>query len=397
MTQMPTLVSNAERVRLLCNEIVAWQAPSGGIDHTRCTFHRETPFGKPSAFGQDLPWLARALYRAADALHVPAYKEAADRYAVYFIACMGENAPAFALGDAIDPCFVEYRAHNLHDDSFDGLYRDHSAIRSLFGWMVAHVTDEPHAINAGYFWVDDEGNHREGEDVAFSNDLSDVGRGLVAYATYFKDNKALEQAMRLARFFLAECVPGTTEGIWLPDLGTWAIGPRHTAGFENVEVHADEAGWVWTAYYAPLFLLRLHDALDTQRDEDLRSLIVSRCLQSYRWTFDACQFEDGALGMQGRDDKWLGMTALAILQSPELYRRGLVDDATHADIYPRLLHALSWLERMTTAGEMPADLYIPVTLQSRPWPGWNTSWQYGLVVEALLAAAEVRTFGASRG
>jgi hypothetical protein len=27
-----------------------------------------------------------------------------------------------------------------------------------------------------------------------------------------------------------------------------------------------------------------------------------------KWQFDACQFDDGACGLSGRDDRWLGMT-----------------------------------------------------------------------------------------
>lgn len=36
-----------------------------------------------------------------------------------------------------------------------------------------------------------------------------------------------------------------------------------------------------------------------------------RCLRAAQWTFRACRFEDGAVGMCGRDDKWLGFTGEA--------------------------------------------------------------------------------------
>ena len=39
-----------------------------------------------------------------------AYKVAADRYAVFFIACLGDETPAWALGAALDPCFTQQAA-----------------------------------------------------------------------------------------------------------------------------------------------------------------------------------------------------------------------------------------------------------------------------------------------
>ena len=93
-----------------------------------------------------------------------------------------------------------------------------------------------------------------------------------------------------------------------------------------MDVYADEAGWGWSSYFVSLFLARLHDC--AVRRGAARAAIRERCAASLRWTYDACQWEDGALGMAGRDDKWLGQTALAVLLYLELARRQLLDGET---------------------------------------------------------------------
>ena len=54
-------------VRAICDRFVAWQAPSGGISVERCPYHRPPLLRGPIAYGQDLPWIVRALYGAYDA------------------------------------------------------------------------------------------------------------------------------------------------------------------------------------------------------------------------------------------------------------------------------------------------------------------------------------------
>ncbi len=74
--------NDLDAVRWLADLIAGWQAPGGGIDVEKCAFHSHTPLGKPSAYGQDVPWLARARYAAYDATGAPGYKQVADRYSV---------------------------------------------------------------------------------------------------------------------------------------------------------------------------------------------------------------------------------------------------------------------------------------------------------------------------
>ena len=99
--------------------------------------------------------------------------------------------------------------------------------------------------------------------------------------------------------------------------------------------------------------------------------------------------------MAGRDDKWLGQTALAVLLYLEFARRGLLDGSARREVYPRALRALDWLRRMSDPQRFPPDGYIPVTGRSRPLPGWNTTWQMAHVAEALLAGAALESLGSS--
>jgi hypothetical protein len=338
-----------------------------------------------------MPWLSRALYGAYDVLGDPTYKAAADRYAVFFIACLYDGAPAFALGGALEPCCKLYREHNRGEDSLGNLYWNRSKAKALFDWLLEWRTDEGCYFRCGYGWRDDQGVMHDDQDVGYSNDLSDVGRGLVGYYQMFKNGTALKHALSLAQYYLNEHEPGSLRGVWSSRLGTWLVGPRHNAGFENIGTHADEVGWGWSAYYVLLFLLRLHDCI---ADPELKAAIRDRCLMSLRWTFDACQFEDGALGMSGRDDKWLGQTAMSVLQYDELARRGLIDAETRRLYYPKVMKALGWLQQWTRPETLPPDGYVPVTGLSRPWPGWNTSWQFGLAVDGLLATPAIQSYGA---
>ncbi|MCC7352180.1 MAG: hypothetical protein IT330_00380 [Anaerolineae bacterium] len=380
-------------VRSICDQIVLWQAPGGGLDPETCPYHRNTPFGRDSAFGQDIPWLARALYAAYDLLHDPRYKAAADRYAIFFLACTYDNAPAYQLGGALEPCLALYLAYNGWDESLRNLYYGFSKAKSLYRWLLGYRTDNGNYINCGYGFRDEQGVRHADEDVGFSCDLSDVGRGLVAYYQMFHDEEALKHASGLARYFLNEAKPGTYEGVWSSKIGTWLFGPRHTAGFENFDnVYADEGGSGWSSYYGSLFLARLYDCT---KDDELRARIRIRCVASLRWMFDGCQFEDGAVGMSGRDDKWLGMTAAAIMEYVELYRRIMIDRETHHRYYPQALKALAWLREMSVPERFPPDGYIPVTGKSKPWPGWNTTWLMALTAEGLMAGQALESLARS--
>lgn len=373
-------------VRHICDQIVSWQAPTGGVSLETCRYHRPPASGKAKAwsFGQDIPWLMRALYRFYDLTGEARYKAAADRYAVFFIACTHDRVPAWQMGGALDPCYTLYREHNYKDDSLD------PKVMAIYRWLLQYRTENPNYFDAGYGYRDDQGIYHSDEDVGYSNDLSDVGRGLLGYYQVFKDEEVLEHATKFSSYFTREHVPGSMEGVWSSKLGTWLIGPRHNSGFENLELHADEAGWGFSAWSCSLYLARLYDCV---QDESLKAVIRDRCTASLRWTFDTCQFEDGALGMQGRDDKWLGMTAAAIMQYTELYRRQIIPQEVHKEYYPKALRALAWLREMSIPERFPPDGYIPVTGSSQPDPGCNVAWLIAFTAEGLMSGPELESFG----
>ena len=100
-------------VRAICDRFVAWQAPSGGVSVERCPYHRPPLLRGPISYGQDLPWIVRALYGAFDAGGDERYKAAADGYAVFFIASVHYSRATFARGGqtAVRPDGRPRRAH----------------------------------------------------------------------------------------------------------------------------------------------------------------------------------------------------------------------------------------------------------------------------------------------
>jgi hypothetical protein len=370
-------------VRAICDQLIRWQAPSGGIDIEACHYHRPPLMRMPNAWHQDMPWIVRTLYAFYDMMTEPIYKAAADGYAVFFLAGMNPDKITAFFGSSLETCYKLYHEHNPLDDSFD------DKARHIYQWMLRRRTENGNYFDCGYGWRSDEGI-RQKEDTAYSCDLSDVGRGLVAYYQLFGEEETLEHAIGLALYYLNEYRPGTYEGVWSSDIGTWLVGPKPSAHFENLTVRATEAGWGWSTYYGSLFLARLYDLVE---DADLRDRIRDRCVTSLRWTFDECQFDDGAVGMAGRDDKWLGMTAVAVLQYLELYRRMMIDEDIQRQYYPKALGALSWLREMSVPDRFPPDGYIPVTGTTRPWPGCNTVWLMALIADGLMGGPALESLG----
>jgi hypothetical protein len=108
-----------------------------------------------------------------------------------------------------------------------------------------------------------------------------------------------------------------------------------------------------------------------------------------RWQFDACQFDDGACGMRGRDDRWLGMTAGAILSLLRVRDAGFLDSATEAEYLPRACAARDWLVAHVTPENVESGGYFAVTGQSEPRPPENQAWQLGWTLEALMRLGEL--------
>ncbi len=58
--------------------------------------------------------------------------------------------------------------------------------------------------------------------------------------------------------------------------------------------------------------------------------------RALRWCLDACQFDDGAHGMFGRDDKWVGQGAGAILLYTLLRQRQAIPDEMERAYRPKI-------------------------------------------------------------
>jgi len=129
--------------------------------------------------------------------------------------------------------------------------------------------------------------------------------------------------------------------------------------------------------------------LHPERAEDLRAQIGEKCRASMRWQFDACQFPDGACGMHARDDKWLGMTAGAILSFLRVREAGFLTPEEEAQYRPCALAARDWLITHTTPEAVDAGGYFRITGESEPRPPENLAWLLGWTLEALLRAGEI--------
>jgi hypothetical protein len=168
-----------------------------------------------------------------------------------------------------------------------------------------------------------------------------AGAGLVWAHEVTGDDTLLADAVSFAEYFVHPWRPkalgkhGYWEcGTWRAEEGCWVIGPSHYSGFESTDRFADESSWVFSNLTCTDFLMRLH-----RHKPDCR--YVDRCFKAAQWTFRECQFPDGAVGMCGRDDKWLGFTGAAVsmvmMVAPHLRpsddRAALIRDANRAKAY----------------------------------------------------------------
>jgi hypothetical protein len=148
----------------------------------------------------------------------------------------------------------------------------------------------------------------------------------------------------------------------------------------------DKAGWGFSARGAVEFLTRLHALLPP--DHFRRDLMRARCSRSVQWQF-SCQFDDGAVGMHTQDDKWLGMTAAALLAYADIKQVGWLDGDLDDLLRPRAARAKQWLLENATEEFIDCGGYRQVTARTEPRPGQNLVWLLALTVVALLRLAEV--------
>ena len=390
------------------DRFVDWQAPAGRPDPHRCPWVSQSPFFLP-VHSHAPPVMARALYQLFDRTANQRYKTAADRYAIFTIGyprnpvapwddrlrnvrverrlldnpqelfnpqgANHHNSRSWMYGSALDPALSEFRRHNPEDDCFDAVGD------ALFDWLQAHRVDRDQAYNIGY--PPGVAPDAAVPDAAYTDDLRQAASGLVGYYELTRRPEVLDSAVRLADFFLRPHQPGSADGSFVESLGTWCICPWPVvARIEHFsDVRLDQAGWGFSARGIVEFLSRLHALLPV--DHPRAELMRDRCTRSLRWQF-TCQFANGAVGMHGQDDEWLGMAAAAVLAYDDVRRAGWLDDAAIGELKPKVDAASRWLVENATEEFIESGGYRKITGRSTPWPPENTLWLLAWTLEALI-------------
>jgi hypothetical protein len=368
---------------LLGNWLVQWQSPYGSTDSEKCPYR--TP-GYFDAFHLHPSGPAgRALYKLRDATGTTDYKNAADRYITFLLAAIQDPVKPYVnwtmlngrqrnylssswmYGEALSS-YASFRQHNPKEDCFElraySVYRDlqqHRRADSYFGVGYPALT---------------------APDAQFACDLAQVGVGLTGFYETANYRPALDDALGLARFFLTEWQEGSGRGLWSSKIGTWLVGPWPGTGAEHfTNQQFNTSGWVPGSHMVAEFLLRLHPHVE---DASLRATIEERCRRACEWTFKNCQFDDGAVGLFGRDDKWLGMTASGILQYLALERVKAVPDDFQSAYRPRVEKSWKWLVANTKRDSFPNDGYIRVSGTTTKKPLENLMWYISYGIEGLV-------------
>jgi hypothetical protein len=400
-------MSQESLIRLIADRFVEWQTPYGRPDPVRCPFVTQgylvlsTHFHSPS-------FMALGLYRAFEATGDPSYRAAADRYVAFYFACL-RNPPdkpdAYASHwirfmeekYGPDPHRAAWAVNILTWPFMYGMalaayrhFKDHhpdevamdSKAAALFDWLRHYRWDEGSYFRNGY------GSPAHGVlDAGNSDDNCHIGRGLIGYYAVSCRPEVLAEAEGLADYYLTECVPGTYQGCWSSALGSWVVAPTVVDGIEHFRgLKSCEMAWSFSSVGAIDYLTQLAAAT---ADESLRSRIAEKCAASMKWQFDACQFDDGAVGMHGRDDRWLGTTAGAILSFLRVRDAGFLSEADLAAYRLQALAARTWLLAHLTPEAVESGGYFRVTGQSEPRPPENLAWLLGWTLEALTRMEEI--------
>jgi len=354
--------------RWLADKFVQWQNPYGRLDPKHC------PVADGGVRVISHSFIGISLYRAYAATGVEAYKTAADRYVLFYMGWMREpehvHSAHYGLALA---AYRQFRRHNPKEKLFD------ARAASLFDYALAFRWDEGSYFRNGYAGggMPDAGN---------SNDNCEMGRGLIAYYDLTENPRVLAEAEGLAAYFTTEVKPGTYQGCWSSELGTWVVAPTANDRFEHFEnTPASRTGWGFSSVDTIEYLAELAAAT---RHEDLKTDIARVCAASMKWQFDACQFDDGACGMSGRDDKWWGMTAGAVLSFLRTRDAGFLSAKDVASYRPKAQAARDWLLTHATDETLKSGGYLRVTGRSRPKLD-NQAWLFGWCLDALLRVDDV--------
>jgi len=356
-------------VRLLADTFVGWQTPCGRLDPVTC------PLATYGAKRSSHNFMCIALYRAYEATGIEAYKEAADRFAVFYLSVLcpvPSLRPAhFGMGLI---AYREFKRHNPKLTDWDPV------AQSLFEWMKPWRWDEGSYYRNGY----GGGKMRDAGNIT---DNAHAGRGLMAYHAVTGRADVLAEAEGLSDYFLNEMKPGTYQGCWSSKLKMWAVAPTTQDRFEHfVNVCACDMAWGYAAIEGIDYLTQLHTATKRQ---DLKTAIPEKCVAAMKWQFDDCQFNDGAVGMSGRENKWVGMTAGAVLSFLRNRDAGFLSEKDAAAYRPKATAAVDWMMKNVNPKSISNGGFFELTDKSwaaqKDCRAWHLAW--GL--EALLRADEI--------
>ncbi len=372
-----------DKIRMLADAFVSWQTTYGRPDPEKCPFVTRHPcitthYHSPT-------FMALGLYAACDATEVEAYKAAADRYIAFYLAAMRDpptggqrwdhQAFPFEYGMALAG-YGAFRKRHPDERCFDG------TAAALYEWLTRWRWGHDSYFRNSY------GSAKDGvEDTANSDDNCHMGRGLTAYYAVEPRRDVLTDAEGLALYYLTEVEPGTYKGCWSSKLGTWVVAPTIVTGIEHFgKTPSCEMGWGFSSVGVIDFLTALYAQSDRA---DLKRRMADRCAASMRWHFDACQFDDGACGMSGRDDKWVGQTAGAILSYLRVRDAGMLTEADTVAYRDRALRASEWMLANLTPDVLVTGGYHRVTGFSEPRPPENLAWMLGWTLELLPRIGQV--------
>ncbi len=381
------LISEAvQNAVTLGDRLVEWQSSYGSTDLSKCPYR--SPMGTATiTIVQGIGPQVRALYQLYKTTGDAQYKTTADRYAVFVISTLHDppvplintvtidgksintNSSAWVYGKSLSPCYEWFVANNPQEDLLN------LKAHSIYRWLQRHRRDDSY-FGVGY----PTGNYK---DAQFSCDLGEVGTGLVGFYKTTKHEPALTDAKGLAKYFLTEHEDGSASGVWSSKIGTWLVGPWPGSGAEHFTGQEfDKVGWGWSCLVVGEFLLELHKLIN---DKVIQELIGDRCVRAFRWCLDKCQFDDGAHGMFGRDDKWVGQTAAAILLYAKLVDAKLLPASVEASYRSKIEKSWQWMLGHTGSDSYPTDGYIKVTGSTTTKPPENLLWMMAWTIEALLA------------
>jgi hypothetical protein len=90
-------------------------------------------------------------------------------------------------------------------------------------------------------------------------------------------------------------------------------------------------------------------------------------------------------GMFGRDDKWVGQGAAAVLLYAKLREQDLIPAAIAKEYEPKIRRTWDYLIQRTSERTFPEHGYTRVTGKTTINPPENLLWMMAWTVEALLA------------